>query len=124
MGYRIHYAVGSNEGGRTMQATVSGKSSLSHAACIARDIAEQASEKAVKQLLIDVRGLLDRVGTLGTLVLGVCAPVGNRRVAVVDSSDNERYHPFSEFAARSRGYEVRYFRDSAAAFRWLHARGD
>ena len=37
---------------------------------------------------------------------------------------HERYCPFPEFAARSRGYEVRYFRDAAAAMRWLHARSD
>src|SRR5712664_3121466 len=46
-----HYAVG----GETMQATVLGKSSLAHATGIARDIAEQAAQRAVKQLLIDVR---------------------------------------------------------------------
>jgi hypothetical protein len=120
MGYRIRYEVGA----RTMQATVSGKASLLHAACIARDIAGEAAARSVKQLLIDVRGLLDRVGTLGTLVLGAAAPLADGRVAVVDSLDNERYHPFSEFAARSRGQELRYFRDSATALRWLHARRD
>ena len=81
MGYRIHYAVG----GETLRATVLGKSSLSHAARIARDIAEQAAQRAIKQLLIDVRGLVDRVGTLGTLVLATCRPVSDCRVALLDT---------------------------------------
>ena len=118
MGYRIDFAIG----GGTMRATVSGRSSLSHAACIARDIAEQAAQRAVKQLLIDVRGLLDRVGTLGTLVLGACAPVSDCRVALLDTSDNERYYLFSEDAARNRGYAVRTFDDAAAAMSWLASR--
>src|ERR1043165_1063857 len=62
VGYRIEYAV--RDG--TMQARVSGKSSLGHATRIARDIAEEAARRAVRELLIDVRGLMDRVGTLGT----------------------------------------------------------
>jgi len=120
MGYRIHYAMG----GGTMRATVLGKSSLAHAAGIARDIAEQAAQRAVKQLLIDVRGLVDRVGTLGTLVLATCRPVSDCRVALLDTRDNDRYHPFSEGAARSRGHAVRYFDDAAAALSWLRSSAD
>ncbi len=120
MGYRIHYAMG----GGTMRATVLGKSSLAHAAGIARDIAEQAAQRAVKQLLIDVRGLVDRVGTLGTLVLATCRPVSDCRVALLDTHDNDRYHPFSEGAAHDRGYAVRYFDDPAAALSWLRSSAD
>ena len=120
MGYRIHYAVG----GETLRATVLGKSSLSHAARIARDIAEQAAQRAVKQLLIDVRGLVDRVGTLGTLVLATCRPVSDCRVALLDTRDNDRYHPIPEGAARSRGYAVRCFDDPAAALTWLRSSAD
>ena len=112
MGYRIEYAVR----GGTMQARVSGKSSLGHAARIARDIAEEAAQRAAKQLLIDVRGLVDRVGTLGTLALEAC---GTARVALVDTSDNERFHILSEGMARSRGYALRCFHDRASAMAWL-----
>jgi hypothetical protein len=38
---------------------------------------------------------------------------------VIDSDDNELYHPFSEIGARRRGFEVRYFSDAAAAMAWL-----
>ena len=112
MGYRIEYAVR----GRTMQARVSGRSTLSHATRIARDIAEEAARRAVRDLLIDVRGLLDRVGTLGTLALEAC---GAARVALVDTSENERFHILSEGLARSRGYALRCFHDRASAMAWL-----
>ena len=115
MGYRIEYAVR----GATMQARVSGKSSLGHAARIARDIAEEAGRRAANQLLIDVRGLLDRVGTLGTLALGACT---SARVALVDTVENERYHILSEGMARSRGYALRCFYDRASAMAWLQSR--
>ena len=106
-----------------MQARVSGKSSLGHAARIARDIAEEAARRAARDLLIDVRGLMDRVGTLATLALGACgqgSPAA--RIALVDSSDNERFHILSEGLARSRGYALRCFHDRASAMAWLQAR--
>ena len=113
MGYRIDFAVG----GRTVQAKVRGRSS-SHAAMIGRTIAEEARRTAARQLLIDVRGLVDRLGALRTLVL---AAGSNRRVAVVDTDENDLYHPFSETEARRRGYELRYFYDSLSAMTWLSA---
>lgn len=115
MGYRIEYA----ERDGTMQARVSGKSSLAHAARIARDISEEAARRAVRELLIDVRGLMDRVGTLGTLALEASS---SARVALVDTSDNERYHILSEGLARSRGYALRCFHDRASAMAWLQGR--
>ena len=115
MGYRIEYAL--RDG--TMQARVSGKSSLGHATRIARDIAEDAARRAVRELLIDVRGLMDRVGTLGTLAMEAC---GSARVALVDTSDNERWHILSEGLARSRGYALRCFHDRASAMAWLRTR--
>ncbi len=118
MGYRIHYAV--REG--TLRAVVSGKSSLEHAASIARDIAEQADEQSARQLLIDVRSLVDRVGTLGTL-LSPCA-IADCRVAVVDISDNDSHYAFSEHVARAEGRALRYFYDLGAAMRWLRSRAD
>jgi hypothetical protein len=116
MGYRIEFAVE----GPTLQARVRGRSA--HLArAIGRDIAEQARHAAAKQLLIDVRGLVDRLGALGALVLPACA---RRRIAVVDSDDNDGYHPFSEFAARERGGEVRYFADAKTARAWLATFGE
>src|SRR5881392_2787749 len=111
MGYRIDFGIEQGAGGRTLQARIQGRSSRL-AERIGRDIAEQA-----KQLLIDVRGLVDRLGALGTLVL---AAGNKRRVAVVDSGDNELYHPFSELEAQRRGFQVRYFFDAASALEWLH----
>ena len=116
MGYRIDFAVSDG----TLRAVVSGKSSLTHAPRIAQDIAEQASLQSVKQLLIDVRRLLGRVGTLGTM-LGPQGEMAGCRVAVLDVSDNDPYYVFSENAARMRGRELRYFYDPNAALRWLGA---
>jgi hypothetical protein len=119
VGYRIDYAVRNG----TLKAVVSGKSSLEHAASIARDIAQQAHREAVRQLLIDVRSLLGRVGTLGAL-LDPQGEMQGCRVAVLDVSDNDPYSVFSENAARMRGRELRYFYDAAAALRWLGASAD
>jgi hypothetical protein len=119
MGYRIDF---STPGGEMMRATVSGRSSLGYAACIARDIAEQAASRAAKKLLIDVRALADRVGTLSELLVGTCAPARDCRVALVDTHDHERYALFSEFFARRRGYEVRAFDNHSEALSWLASR--
>jgi hypothetical protein len=40
-------------------------------------------------------------------------------VAVVDGDENERYHPFSEYLARRRKSQLRYFTDPRAALAWL-----
>ena len=111
MGYRIDFALD----GPTLHARVRGRSA--HLArAIGYDIAEQARHAAATQLLIDLRGLVDRLGGLGALLLPACA---RRRIAVIDSDDNDGYHPFSEFAARERGGELRYFADARAARAWL-----
>jgi hypothetical protein len=117
MGYRIDFGIEQGAGGRTLQARIQGRSARD-AARIGRDIADQAKRESVEQLLIDVRGLADRLGVLGTLVLTACH---RRRAAVIDSGDNELYHPFSEMEAQRRGYEVRYFFDAASALEWLRA---
>ena len=89
MGYRIDYAVK----GRTLLARVSGFTHT-HANTIARDIREEAQRAAIRHLVIDVRGLVDRLGNLATLVRAAAA---HQRVAVVDDShDHARYHPFAE----------------------------
>ena len=113
MGYRIDYALR----GGTLRAVVSGRSTLEQAAGIARDIAAQASSQAARQLLIDVRALMDRVGTLATLLAPRAMP--SCRVAVVDVSENDPYYALSEEAARRRGRSLRYFSDPHDALRWL-----
>jgi hypothetical protein len=112
MGYRIDYAVGR----RTMLVRVSG-CTRSDALAIGREIRREAKRASVEHLVIDVRGLVDRFGSLGTLVLAACR---NRRVAVVDDDqDNALYRPFSEYAARRRNADLRYFPDAHAALAWI-----
>jgi hypothetical protein len=114
VGYRIEFA----ERQGTLRAVVSGKSSLLHARRIARDIAEQAASKATRQLLIDVRRLADRVGTLGALVLPATG-IPDCSVAVLDVRENDPHYAFPERAAHKRGRALRLFYDPAAAARWL-----
>ena len=121
MGYRIDFAV--RDG--ALAAVVRGKSSPHQAAWIAHDIAEQAGRQAARRLLIDLRSLADRVGSLGTLLM---APAGPRslercKVAVLDVADNDAHYVFSEAAARACGYPLRFFDNPAAAFDWLGSRG-
>ncbi|MGH7186550.1 MAG: hypothetical protein ACREIB_09790, partial [Pseudomonadota bacterium] len=63
MGYRIDYAV--RDG--MLRAAVSGRTGRSHAEQIAEDISEQAGRETVSRVLIDLRGLSDRLGSLGAL---------------------------------------------------------
>lgn len=122
MSCRIDYGIGQG----VLRAVVSGKSSLAYAAWMARNIAEQAAGAAAECLLIDLRRLRDRVGTLRALLAEGDGPAGGtqRRIAVVDLSENDRYYVFSESAARSRGCELRRFDDFAAAMSWLRGERD
>jgi hypothetical protein len=106
MAYRIRYSQA--EG--TLSAVVSGKSSLAAAGCIARDIAAQAAREATSRVLVDLRWLEDRVGTLRALL-----SLPRLRVAVLDVGENDPYYTFREHD------ELRYFASVGAAVRWLHA---
>lgn len=122
MGYRIHYAV--RDG--MLQAAVSGnaldRSSLRYADCIARDIAAQAGQETVNRVLIDLRGLADRLGFLGSLsMVRGGRSVGGYRVAVVDTMENDAYYALHEMAALARGCVLRCFTSVADAARWLRS---
>ena len=123
MGYRIRYAM--HDG--LLQAAVSGRTlDRSGGACaehIARDIAEQAGRGTVNRVLIDVRGLADRLGSLGALSMarGAAPRADGYRVAVVDAIENDAYYALHEVAARARGYALRCFGSVAEAVRWLRS---
>src|SRR2546423_12995238 len=117
MAYRIEYA--EREG--TLRATVFGRSTLDHATRIAHDIVEAAKDQAAKHVLIDLRRLVDRVGTLGALIVPAAA-VPDCRVAVLDVRENDAHYAFSEYAAFKRGCALRMFYDAGAAMRWLEGR--
>ena len=99
-----------------MLARVSGRS-RTRAAAIGREIRKEAQGACVEQLVIDVRGLVDRLGSLGALALA--AACRDHRVAVVDGDENQLYHPFAEYVARRRKSQLRYFSDPRAALAWL-----
>ena len=119
MGYRIHYAV--RDG--MLQAAVSGRTLAHgtgcHAGRIARDIAEQAGQQTISRVLIDLRGLADRLGFLGSL--SMANSVHGCRVAVVDSMENDAYYALHEMAAQARGCVLRCFTSVADAARWLRS---
>lgn len=104
MGYRIQYT----EVEGALSAVVSGKSSQAAAGCIARDIGAQAARRSIERVLVDLRWLEDRVGTLRAL----CSLPGVR-VAVLDAELNDPYYLSSERT------ELRYFAHAGAAIRWL-----
>lgn len=121
MGCLIHYAV--RDG--MLRAVVSGKalgrSSGNVASWIAHDIAEQAGRATCKRVLIDLRGVADRLGSLGALSMAGSEPdrVAGYRVAVVDAMENDAYYALHEMAARARGCVLRCFTSVADAARWL-----
>jgi hypothetical protein len=106
-----------------LQAVVSGKASGVTAAWIARDIAQQAARQAVRRLLIDLRGLGDRLGSLGALSLAGGGPggTGGYHVAVVDSMENDGFYAFHEMTAAAHGYVMKCFSSAAEAARWLRS---
>ena len=120
MGYRIDFAVRDD----TLRAIVSGTASSDYTASwIAEDIAAQAKREARKQLLVDVRRLGNRIGSLGMILI----PSGWRResdyrVAVIDVKENDPHYVFLELAARGKGYELRYFDNATDALTWLEER--
>lgn len=119
MGYFIHYARRED----LLQAAVSGKAGELPVERIAQDISVEAGRGTVRRVLIDVRGLSDRLGSLGALAMVRCAPERMRgyRVAVVDGMENDAYYALHEMAARARGYVLRCFSSMAEALRWLRS---
>ena len=117
MGWLISYATGYG----MLRAVVSGRSTNEDAARIARDIAGEADRQTLRRVLIDVRRLGDRVGTLGLLSMAAGSPGQMRdyRVAVVDAVENDAYYALHEIAASARGYMLRCFTSAADAARWL-----
>jgi hypothetical protein len=116
MGCRIHYAV--TDG--MLRAEVWGRAATdSTASWIARDIAAQADRETVTRVLVDVRRLGDRLGSLGALAR--CAPssASGYPVAMVDAAENDAFYAAHELAARARGYVLRCFSSVAEAARWL-----
>lgn len=106
-----------------LSAEVSGRSSASDAAWIARAIVEQASEQAVRRVMIDVRRLSDRLGSLGELALATALPGIGCRIAMVDIAEHDRYYALHEESARRRGFELRGFSDRRQAASWLKEAG-
>lgn len=85
------------------------------------DIVTLGKERPVKRLLIDVRGLVDRVHPFEVVELVKRYPAEGRlqRVAVVEDAEQAKAHQFHETVARNRGYDLRHFTDPAQAERWL-----
>jgi hypothetical protein len=115
VGYCIEFALRAG----TLQAVVSGKATETFARFIARDIADEAARQATKRLLIDVRRLRDRLGSLGSLARLSAQRAKARRIALVDVKEFDRYYALPEVAVRRRGTQMRRFPDAAAAMKWL-----
>jgi len=114
MGYRIDFV----ENGETLAAVVRGRNSFAHAVEIAQDIAEHAVRRASRRLLIDLRGLVGRVGSLSALLVNPAAEL-RCKVAVLDVPQYDSYYAFPENAARIRGGSLRYFTSHDDALDWL-----
>jgi hypothetical protein len=74
--------------------------------------------RAARRLLIDVRGLVGRVGSLSALVMAPAERL-QCRVAVLDVPEYDAYYAFPESAARARGVSLRYFTRADDALAWL-----
>jgi len=110
MGYRLDYSVS----GGVLMVTISG--SCPTPGAIARDIGREARENEVRNVLVDVRRLQDRIGKIRDLLAEQDGP---KRIAVLDNVLNERLYVFAEIDARARGCALRRFDTQAEAIRWL-----
>jgi hypothetical protein len=119
MGYLIAFAV--RDG--MLQAAVRGRTGGAHARRIARDISEEADRGQWRRVLIDLRGVADRLGSLGELSLSRVGGSRMRgcRVAVVDARENDPYYALHEMAAAARGCVLKCFSSAADASRWLRS---
>ena len=124
MGCLIHYAVRDGMLQAVVRGKMLGRGKSAVAAWVAQDIAEQAGRATCNRVLIDVRGLADRRGSLGALALagGESGRVSDYRVAVVDALQNDAYYALHEMAAQARGVVLRCFTSVADAARWLRGR--
>ena len=121
MGYRIHYAVRDGMLRAAVSGNALGRGSACYADWIARDIAVQAGHETVSRVLIDLRGLADRLGFLGSLSMVRGERPAGYRVAVVDTNENDAYYALHEVAALARGCVLRCFTSVADAARWLRS---
>jgi hypothetical protein len=125
MGCLIHYAVRDGMLQAVVRGKTLGRGADGVARWVANDIAEQADRATCKRVLIDVRGVADRLGSLGALAGVVPATSGGPgrvagyRVAVVDALQNDAYYALHEMAASARGCVLRCFSTVADAARWL-----
>src|SRR5258707_280533 len=81
-------------------------------------VAEHAVRRAARRLLIDLRGLVGRVGSLSALLVAPATQV-RCKVAVVDVPENDSHYAFPETAARALGGDLRYFASRDDALDWL-----
>jgi hypothetical protein len=125
MGCLIHYAVRDGMLQAVVRGKMLGRGKSAVAAWVAHDIAEQAGRATCNRVLIDVRGVADRLGSLGALAAveqtasGESGRVGDYRIAVVDALQNDAYYALHEMAAQARGVVLRCFTSAADAVRWL-----
>ena len=121
MGCLIHYAVRDGMLQAVVRGKTLGRGADGVARWVANDIAEQADRATCNRVLIDVRGVGDRLGSLGALAMASSEPsrVAGYRVAVVDALQNDAYYALHEMAARARGCVLRCFSSVAEAARWL-----
>lgn len=121
MGCLIHYAVRDGMLRAVVKGKALGRRSGDVVSWIAHDIAEQADRATCNRVLIDLRGVADRLGSLGALSMASAEPgrVAGYRVAVVDALENDAYYALHEMAARARGCVLRCFTSVADAARWL-----
>jgi hypothetical protein len=119
----IHYAVSDGMLRAVVRGRTAGRGSREVASWVARDIAEQASRATCRRVLIDLRGVPDRLGSLGALALasGESGRVAGYRIAIVDELQNDAYYALHEMAALARGCVMRCFTSAAEAVRWLSA---
>ena len=118
MSYRVEHAVE----GDVLRVTLSGTVDDANVGQLAEDVVALNRQRQLKEVLIDVRGLADRVEAFRVIELVQSYPPESRlhRIAVLEDPSQRQAHEFHETAAWNRGYTLKHFTDAAAAAAWLH----
>ena len=111
--------------GSFLRVTATGTRSFQTVLAISQDILATCAEKDLKKVLIDVRSLEGRLGTIDAHVIvdkhfpkiRECGVIN--RCAVVDLKEFEHSYRFFETVAVNRGYRFRIFSGTDQAVPWL-----
>ena len=105
------------------QITIKGKVSSENADKIATEVLTLVAKHKINKLLVDIREIIGRIGTIETYSMVLNYPQDKLfksvRTAIIELPENADYFNFYEDAARNLGFPTTVFTDPNEAISWL-----